>query len=492
MDDIGQRLVAVLVDIVHAEALGQQHIDLNGDKGVLLAVHILILNIQLRAVERGLVDAHGVVHVQVLQDALHDGLCVIPLLRRTLVLVVGVGGIPLGEAERTLIQQTHSTQAVLGQIEALLELLLQLVGTQHQMALGDGELADADQTVHLAGILVAEQGGRLAQAHGQVAVAAAPVQEDLILERAGHGTQGKALLRLVHGVTHDEHTVQIVIPVAGDLIQLALGHQGRLGQQIASLLLGVLHPALQQLDDPCALGQQDGQALTDAVHCGEILQLAAQLVVVALQRVLTLLEIRLQLVLIGERHAVDTLELLAAGIAAPVGGVAGGELDAVALDAARGVHVRAGAQVHELALLVEGDMGILRQVVDKLHLVGLFLLLHILDGLGAGQLEALQLQLLLADLPHLRLDLRQVLRREGEGRVQVVIEAVVDGRADGQLHLRPQALHGLGQDVGAGVPVRLAVLLVFKRVDVFFAHDMFLLVIGAGQKQSLTPEWYQG
>ena len=143
--------------------------------------------------------------------------------------------------------------------------------------------------------------------------------------------------------------------------------------------------------------------------------------------------------------------------------------------------MRTGAQVHELALLVEGDVGVLRQIIDQLHLIGLFLLLHILDGLGPGQLEALQLQLLLADLPHLRLDLRQVLRGEGKRRVQIVIKAVVDGRADGQLHLRPQPLHGLGQNVGAGVPIGLAVLLVFKRVDVLFAHDMFLLVIGAGQ-----------
>ena len=307
MDDIGQGLVAVLVDIVHTEALSQQHIDLNGDKGVLLAVHILILNVQLRAVERGLVDAHGVLHVQILQDTLHSGLGVIPLLLRALVLVVGVGGIPLGEAERALIQQADGAQAVLGQIQAALELLLQLVGTQHEVPLGDGELADADQAVHLAGVLVAEQGGRLAQTHGQVAVAAAAVQVHLILERAGHGTQGEALLRLVHGVAQDEHTVQIVIPVAGDLIQFPLGHQGRLGQQVAPLLLGVLHPALQQLHHAGALGQQDGQTLADAVHGGKILQLAAQLVVVALQSVLTLLQVRLQFLLVGEGHAVDTL-----------------------------------------------------------------------------------------------------------------------------------------------------------------------------------------
>ena len=142
--------------------------------------------------------------------------------------------------------------------------------------------------------------------------------------------------------------------------------------------------------------------------------------------------------------------------------------------------MRAGAQIHELALTVEGNNGVLRQIVDQLHLVGLLLLLHELDGFLTGQLEALQLQLLLADLPHLGFDLRQVFGGKGKGRVQIVIEAVVDAGADGQLHLRVQALHGLGQNVGAGMPVGLAVLLVFKGVDVFFAHGNILLVVGAG------------
>ena len=203
---------------------------------------------------------------------------------------------------------------------------------------------------------------------------------------------------------------------------------------------------------------------------------------VAALGLLQALKIGVQLLLLGEGHAVDALQGLAIGVAAPIGGVAGGQLDAVALDAAGGVHVGAGAQVNKLALLVEGDVGILRQVVDQLDLIGLLLLLHILDGFLAGQLEALQLQLLLADLAHLRLDLRQVVGGKGERRIQIVVKAVVDAGADGQLHLRPQPLHGLRQNVGTGVPVRLAVLLVFKRkflVD--FAHVQFLLLIGGGK-----------
>lgn len=360
------------------------------------------------------------------------------------------------------------------------------------MTLGDGKLADTDQAVHLAGVLVAEQGGRLAQAHGQVAVGPLPVQIHLILEGAGHRPQGKALLGFVIGVAQNEHAVQIVVPVAGDLIELPLGHQGSLGQQIAPLLLHVLHPALQQLDDPGALGQHDGQALTDAVHGGEILQLAAQLVVVPLQSILPLLQICVQLLLLGEGHAVNALEGLAIAVAPPIGGVAGGQLDGVALDAAGGVQMGTGAQVHELSLLIEGDVGVGGQVVDELHLIGLLPLLHIFQSLLPGQLKPLQLQLFLADLPHLALDLGQVVLGEGKGRIQIVIEAVFNAGADGQLHLRVQALDGLGQHMGAGMPVRPAVFLVFKRVLVFFAHGDSSLKLGSGNKKSPPLMMLQG
>ena len=46
-----------------------------------------------------------------------------------LVLVVRVRGIPLGEAERALVEKTDGAEAVLGKVEAALELLFELVGT---------------------------------------------------------------------------------------------------------------------------------------------------------------------------------------------------------------------------------------------------------------------------------------------------------------------------------------------------------------------------
>ena len=222
------------------------------------------------------------------------------------------------------------------------------------MALRDGELTHTDQAVHLAGVLVAEQGRGLAQTHGQLTVGALAVQVDLILEGAGHGTQGKALLGLVVGIAQDEHAVQVVVPVAADLVQVALGHQGGLGQQVAPLLLGVLHPALQQLDGAGAVGQHDRQALADHIHRGEVLQLTADLVVVPLEGLFLLLQVLLQLAGLGEGDAVHAAQAVAIGVAAPVG--AGGLGQLHGLHRAGAHQVRAGAQVHEVALLVNAQL----------------------------------------------------------------------------------------------------------------------------------------
>ena len=134
-----------------------------------------------------------------------------------------------------------------------------------------------------------------------------------------------------------------------------------------------------------------------------------------------------------------------------------------------------GAQIGKLSLGVEGDHGVQRQVLDQLHFVGLLPGLHIGDGLLPGLLRADQGQPLLADLLHFRFDSFQMFRGDGDGGVKVVVPALVDGGANSQLDLGPEALYRLGHDVGAGVPVGLPVLRVFKGVLVFYAHGYTLL-----------------
>jgi hypothetical protein len=93
--------------------------------------------------------------------------------------------------------------------------------------------------------------------------------------------------------------------------------------------------------------------------------------------------------------------------------------------------------------------------VDQLDLVGLALLGEDLLGpvaapglLGEGFVRR-------DDLAHLRLDGGEVLRGEGLVAGEVVVEAVLDHRADGHLRSRKKLLHGLGQNVRAIVPDQL-------------------------------------
>ena len=72
----------------------------------------------------------------------------------------------------------------------------------------------------------------------------------------------------------------------------------------------------------------------------------------------------------GEGDAVDPLEHFPVGVAPPVGAAALGQLEGVALILPVESRWGAGAQVGELALGVEGDDGVLGQVLNKLHFVG--------------------------------------------------------------------------------------------------------------------------
>ena len=238
-----------------------------------------------------------------------------------------------------------------------------------------------------------------------------------------------------------------MIPVAGNAVQVALGHQRRLGKQVALLLLGVLHPALQKLNHARALGQHDRQTLTHHVHGGEVLKVAAQLVVVALQRFLALGDVGVQLFLGGEGGAVDALKHLVLLAAAPVRAGDAGQLHGLHL--AGGGQMRARAQVGEIALTVEGNRRVLGQIVDQLDLVRL--VLHQFQRFRTGQLKALQTLVLLDDAGHFLFDGGQILVCERGGDVEIVVEAVVDGGADGQLRLGADGLHGLRQHVAGGV-----------------------------------------
>jgi hypothetical protein len=149
------------------------------------------------------------------------------------------------------------------------------------------------------------------------------------------------------------------------------------------------------------------------------------------------------------------------------------------VDLAGALHVRPPAQVLEGVVPVGGENralagrervavfvgAALQDVLDELQLVGL--ILEQRAGLLRGDLPADEGVVPGDDLPHPRLDPLQVLRRQGAGQIEIVVEAVLDGRPDPQLALGEHLQDRLGHDVGAGVadPIQPCVLI---------GHDLLL------------------
>ena len=127
--------------------------------------------------------------------------------------------------------------------------------------------------------------------------------------------------------------------------------------------------------------------------------------------------------------------------------------------------VRAQAQVLPGPLPVDADLFGLGQVLDDLGLVGLANAPEVLDGLVAVPDIPADRLVAFDDLAHLGFDLFEVVEAEGLVPGEVVIEAVLDGRADGHLGAGEQLLHRLGQHVGGVVADGLQDLGVLPRED---------------------------
>ena len=155
-------------------------------------------------------------------------------------------------------------------------------------------------------------------------------------------------------------------------------------------------------------------------------------------------------------------------IAAPIGAGHTHQLDALNRNLARVLHVGAAAQVLEGVLGVGRDdlaaFGFLAvlvhrafdQALDQLQLVGF--VAKQLAGLVGTDLPVHKRMLAADDAAHAPFNLLQVLRQEGAGpvpihaQVEVVVEAVLNRRSDGQAGIRIQFAHGLGHDMGCAVP----------------------------------------
>ena len=446
-------LLAVRPDVGKVKALGQVHVQLDGAALPGAADGILEVEVDLRAVEGAVALVDHVFHAQIVQRALQA----VGGLRPHLVRADGV--LRAGGQFDVILEAKDRVDLVDEPVNAL-DLVADLLRGHEDVGVVLREAAHAHQPVQRAGEFVAVDKPQFAGADGQVAITPHAALVDEYAAGAVHRLDGEVLVVDLGGV----HVFLIVIPVAGLLPEFAAQNHRRLDLLIAGLAVDLAPVVFQQIAQDHALGEEEGEAGA-LVKDVEQVELAAQLAVVALLGLLKALHIGVQILAAGEGRAVDALQHLVFLVAAPVRAGDGHQFEG--LDAPRGGQMRAGAQVGETLLPVEGDNAVLGQVVDEFHLVRL--VLHQFQRLFAGQLEALQFGVLLDDAAHFLFHVLEEFGREGLVHIKVVVKAVVDGRADGQLRLRAQGLDRLRQHMAGGVAQRPAAVGVVKGDKFHFA-----------------------
>ena len=210
----------------------------------------------------------------------------------------------------------------------------------------------------------------------------------------------------------------------------------------------------------------------------EQVELHPELAVVPGARLFEPLQVRVEVGLRVERGAVDAGQLLVVLVAAPVGTGEPGQLER--LDRLRVLKVRAAAEVGEITLGIQRDVPF--GGVDELDLVRLVLggearLCFIARDLLAGP-HATFLQLAL----DLVLDRREVGLGDRLRELEVVVEAVLDRRADRDLHAGVEPAHRLGQKVRRGMAQDVERVGV---VRVTGGEELDLLAVGERQPQVL-------
>ncbi len=127
--------------------------------------------------------------------------------------------------------------------------------------------------------------------------------------------------------------------------------------------------------------------------------------------------------------------------------------------------MRTTAQIDEVALPIQADRLVGGNAGDDLGLVFLTQASEELDRVVALPLLAGDLLVAVDDLMHALLDLDQILGRERDGAREIVIEAILDGRADGDLGLGIELLDRLGHHMGGVMAQQL------KRVGILGRDD---------------------
>ena len=422
----------VAVDVLEPEAIRLLEVDLDGRHLPAPSERVLHVDVDLRSIER------PVARVELEREAVGaEGILQRPLGRLPLLVrserLLG----PRRQLEERL--EHEGLVPLADQLEQRGDLVLDLIQPAVDVGVVLRELPHAHEAGQRPRPLVAMQTPHVREAQGQIAVRAQRVAIDQRGFRAVHRLEAEDLLLGLH----QEHVLAVVLPVAGLLPEPLVDQDRRGDLLIAPRVENLADEPLELTHERPAVREPEGRARRDVVKGVEV-ELAPELAVVALLRLLEPPQMLVELLLREPRGAVDALEHRVALVAPPVG--AGGREELEVLHVRGRGHVRPAAEVDEVALPVERDAR-RRDPFEDLHLERLTALAEEADRFLTRHLLPLERIRGLRDLPHDLFDLHEVFRCERLGFREVVVEAVLDRRTDRDAHGREQTLHRLSHDV---------------------------------------------
>ena len=266
----------------------------------------------------------------------------------------------IAEAQpHAIIVQPQRLQHEAGHLDAAAELVGHLLLGAEDVGVVLGEAADARHAVQLARLLEAVHRAELGQPQRQVAVAPRLRLVDRHVVRAVHRPQQVAV-----AVLHlDRRKLRILVIriMARSLVQMHVADDRRVDRLVAAADQLAVEEVLQLVANHGPLGQPKDQARADRRLDQEQFELLAQHAVVAPPGLFELAQVLVEFLLGEEGRAVEPLQLLARGVAFPIGPGHREELERA--DGARAGHVRAAAEIDELALTIERDGRLVGQPV---------------------------------------------------------------------------------------------------------------------------------
>src|SRR5882724_11562923 len=399
----------VAVDVLEPEAIRLLEVDLDGRHLPAPSERVLHVDVDLRPVEG------PVARIELEREAVGaQGILERPL--GCLPLLVGPERFlgPRRQLEERL--EDEGLVPLANQLEHRGDLVLDLIRAVVDVSVVLRELPYAHEPCQRARPLVAMQAPHVREAQRQVTVRAQRVAIDQGGFRAVHRLEAEDLLLGLH----QEHVLAVVVPVPGLFPEPLVDEDRRGDLLVASRVENLADESLELAHQGPAVRKPEGRAGRDVVEGVEV-ELAPELSMVALLRLLEPPQMLVELLLREPRGAVDALEHRVALVAPPVG--AGGREELEVLHVRGRGRVGPAAEVDEVPLPVERDARSLEPLED-LDLERLVALAEEADRLLARHLLPLERIRALHDLPHDLFDLREVFGRERLGFGEVVVEAV--------------------------------------------------------------------